>query len=210
MAYAAGTKVSVLEDCAATVVSHTWESGLFGPMEKIVCRFDLSADAAIYGHDEMIIPSHSVRPDGVVRISNGTSHVMVPVADWAAACVKAALRRGKDDVTPEIAARGAILGRAAQIKRWRREATAPDDAIDEERVMRAAIRVASILRYGHDAQALERLMAGCAPPRRRVGASEVVVPFWDIIAQVREAISEGQEDRRRYCRRAAETVWDIW
>lgn len=130
MSYEVGSKVSILHDCPATVIFHGLRDGIFGRQEMTIeCRLDLAMDARSYGQPTFAFyRPEDVRPDGVVsvRSERGARLVAtVPVAEWAAACAKARRRRGKDEVDAETAARGQILGRAAQIRQACLQAAEP-------------------------------------------------------------------------------------
>lgn len=204
MSYEVGSKVSILHDCPATVIFHGLREGIFGLQEMTIeCRLDLAMDARSYGQTTFAFyRTEDVRPDGVVSVRSEQMArliVTVPVAEWAAACAKARRRRGKDEVDAETAARGQILGRAAQIKAWRAEAAAPIVVTDHE-AETAAADVAAIL--SRPERGLSRR------ERQKTAAAAASMP--DLVEMVRPKIMEHKQQRRQACLHASETSWEIW
>lgn len=103
-----GRKARILDGRAATVVDHYTGTFLGDSVEMLTLRLDMAEDVATYGRaDFEMLASDVDFSDGPVLIRSERIRVILSLSDWVAAVTSA--RRGKDERSAEVAARGTVL-----------------------------------------------------------------------------------------------------
>jgi len=207
-----GRKARILDGRAATVVDHYTGTFLGDSVEMLTLRLDMAEDVATYGRaDFEMLASDVDFSDGPVLIRSERIRVILPLSDWVTAVTSA--RRGKDERSAEVAARGHVLGIAAMTLEHRRAAQAPMVLPSDDAVVDAAVRVRNIEAFGFDPQSLDRLRRGLGPTGRAVSRPQMTcASFSATLDETRNCMmAQAEKDRQRHADLGAGNLgWEIW